>query len=52
MFRNSVRPSEQGNCLEFDPNNQDLIILRSSRPIFEVSVDEEISKIHSQMENF
>lgn len=39
MFQNSVRPSKQGNCLEFDPNNQDLIILRSSMPIFEVSVD-------------
>lgn len=47
MFQNSVRPSDQGNCLEFDPNNQYLIILGSSRPTFAKPVDEVIDQIVS-----
>lgn len=30
MFQKNERPSQQGNCLEFDPIDQDLLILESS----------------------
>lgn len=30
MFQNNERPSQQGNCLEFDHIDQDLLILESS----------------------
>lgn len=53
MFQNNVRPSEQEkNCLEVCPNNQNLIILGSSRPKLEEPVSEETAKIVHEMENF
>lgn len=53
MFTKNESPSQRGNCLEFDPIDQDLLILESSTVVLNFEpVEKEIDKILSEMKNF